>query len=159
MDSSNFFPACGRLSAQLISTLIQRFEQSQIGKLYVGLVVETNTKSRLELENAGKSDLYNSLKKQKMLHLKFYVFCSLLLCNHRGRGPNGVAVLQTIGNTGGCSDDWGNILKVSKDAIDQELESAIIDQELERALEYKFQRKIPLKPLKTVYKYWEDGFW
>ena len=94
-----------------------------------------------------------------MLHLKFYVFCSLLLCNHRGRGPNGEAVLQTIGNTGGCSDAWGNILKVSKHAIDQELESAIIDQELERALEYKFQRKIPLKPLKTVYKYWEDGFW
>ena len=93
-----------------------------------------------------------------MFHLKFYVFCSLLLCNHRGRGPNGLAVLQTIGNTGGCSDDWGNLLKVSKHAIDQEVESAI-DQELERALEYKFQRKIPLKPLKTVYKYWEDGFW
>lgn len=85
--------------------------------------------------------------------------CLGITMPYRGRGPNGEAVLQTIGNTGGCSDDWGNILKVSKHAIDQELESAIIDQELERALEYKFQRKIPLKPLKTVYKYWEDGFW
>ena len=61
-----------------------------------------------------------------------------------------MAVLQTIGNSAGCSDDWGNILNVSTKAV---------DQELERALEYKFQRKIPLKPLKTVYKYWEDGFW
>ncbi|XP_015755689.1 PREDICTED: uncharacterized protein LOC107335208 isoform X5 [Acropora digitifera] len=76
--------------------------------------------------------------------------CLGITMPYRGRGPNGVAVLQTIGNSAGCSDDWGNILKVSKDAV---------DQELERALEYKFQRKIPLKPLKTVYKYWKDGFW
>ena len=61
-----------------------------------------------------------------------------------------MAVLKTIGNSGGCSDDWGNILKVSKDTI---------DEELERALEYKFQGKIPMKPLNTVYKYREDGFW
>ena len=61
-----------------------------------------------------------------------------------------MAVLQTIGNSAGCSDDWGKVLKVSKHAV---------DQELERALEYKFQRKIPLTPLNTVYKYWEDGFW
>ena len=65
-----------------------------------------------------------------------------------------MAVLQTIGNSGGCSDDWGNILKVSKHASRH-----AIDRELERALEYKFQRKIPLKPLNTVYKYWEDGYW
>ena len=107
-------------------------------------------KSKLELENAWKSALYSSLRKQKILHLKVYVFCCLLFCNHRGRGPNGVAVLQTIGNSAGCSDEWGNILKVSKHAV---------DQELERALKYKFQRKSPLTPLNTVYKYWEDGFW
>ena len=61
-----------------------------------------------------------------------------------------MAVLQTIGNSAGCSDDWGKVLKVSKPAV---------DEELKRALEYKFQRKIPLTPLNTVYKYWEDGFW
>ena len=61
-----------------------------------------------------------------------------------------MAVLQTIGNSGGCSDDWGNIFKISKE---------VIDEELERALECKFRRKIPTKPLNTTYKYWEDGFW
>ncbi|KAK2555026.1 Tryptophan 2-monooxygenase [Acropora cervicornis] len=76
--------------------------------------------------------------------------CLGITMPYRGRGPNGVAVLQTIGNSAGCSDEWGNILKVSKHAV---------DQELERALKYKFQRKIPLTPLNTVYKYWEDGFW
>ena len=93
-----------------------------------------------------------------MLRLNFYVFCSLLLCNHRGRGPGGVAVLQTIGNSGGCSDDWGNFLNVSK-ILKVSNSKHAVDQELERALEYKFQRKIPVKPLNTVYKYWEDGYW
>ena len=45
---------------------------------------------------------------------------------------------------------WGNILKISKDAV---------DREMKRALEYKFQRNIPEEPLDTVYKYWEEGFW
>ncbi|XP_029184825.2 uncharacterized protein LOC114952918 [Acropora millepora] len=76
--------------------------------------------------------------------------CLGITMPYRGRGPNGVAVLQTIGNSAGCSDDWGKVLKVSKHAV---------DEELKRALEYKFQRKIPLTPLNTVYKYWEDGFW
>ena len=58
-------------------------------------------------------------------------------------------MLHTIANNGGCSDKWGNILKVGKDAV---------DREMKRALEYKFQRLIP-EPLDTVYKYWEEGFW
>lgn len=62
---------------------------------------------------------------------------------------NETAVLHTIANNGGCSDKWGNILKVGKDAV---------DREMKRALEYKFQRLIP-EPLDTVYKYWKEGFW
>ncbi|XP_044166868.1 uncharacterized protein LOC114947034 isoform X3 [Acropora millepora] len=62
---------------------------------------------------------------------------------------NGKGVLQTIANTGSCSDEWGYKLKLSKD---------IVDREVKRALEYKFQRKIP-NALSTVYKYWESGFW
>ena len=62
---------------------------------------------------------------------------------------NGNGVLQTIANTGSCSDEWGSKLKTSKD---------FIDREMKRALVYKFQRKIP-DALSTVYKYWENGFW
>ena len=58
-------------------------------------------------------------------------------------------MLHTIANNGGCSDNWGNIFKVSKDAV---------DKEIKRALEYKFQREIP-EPMDTAYKYWEEGFW
>jgi len=69
--------------------------------------------------------------------------------NHRSSIPGGAAVLHTIANNGGCSDKWGNILKVSK---------AAVDREMKRALEYKFQRNIA-EPLATVYKYWDEGFW
>ena len=62
---------------------------------------------------------------------------------------NGIGVLQTIGNTGYCSDEWGSKLKISKD---------VVDREMKRALEYKFQRNIS-DALSTVYKYWENGFW
>ena len=70
--------------------------------------------------------------------------------NSRRTGPNGRAVLHTIANNGGCSDKWGSLLKISKDAV---------DKEMKRALEYKFQRTIPEEPLDTVYKHWEEGFW
>ncbi|XP_068733500.1 uncharacterized protein [Montipora capricornis] len=76
--------------------------------------------------------------------------CLGITMPYRGPGPNGVAVLQTIANKGGCSDYWGNMLKKSKDNV---------DKEIKRALEYKFQRKITVEPLNTTYKYWEDGFW
>ena len=59
-------------------------------------------------------------------------------------------MLHTVANNGECSDMWGNILKISKDAV---------DREMKRALEYKFQRTIPVEPLDTVYKYWEEGYW
>ena len=80
----------------------------------------------------------------------FFVCLFLLLLFYRNTGPNGTAVLHTVANSGGCSDMWGNILKVSKDAV---------DREMKRALEYKFQRTIPVEPLDTVYKYWEEGYW
>ena len=67
---------------------------------------------------------------------------------HR-KSNNGTGVLQTIANTGSCSDEWGSKLKISKD---------VIDREMKRALEYKFQIDIP-DALSTVYKYWENGFW
>ena len=74
----------------------------------------------------------------------------MLLLFYRDIGPNGTTVLHTVANNGGCSDMWGNILKVSKEAV---------DREMKRALEYKFQRTIPVEPLATVYKYWEEGYW
>ena len=49
--------------------------------------------------------------------------------NSRRTGPNGRAVLHTIANNRGCSDKWGSLLKISKDAV---------DKEMKRALEYKF---------------------
>ena len=70
--------------------------------------------------------------------------------HYSGTGPGGTAVLHTVANNGECGDMWGNILKVSKDAV---------DREIKRALEYKFQRTISVEPLDTVYKYWEEGFW
>ncbi|XP_068726043.1 uncharacterized protein [Montipora capricornis] len=76
--------------------------------------------------------------------------CLGITMPYRGPGPNGVAVLQTVANKGGCSDYWGNMLKKSKDNV---------DKEIKRALEYKFQRNITVEPLNTTYKYWEDGFW
>ena len=81
------------------------------------------------------------------LHPLVLIFFSYIC---RSTGPGGTAVLHTIANNGGCSDTWGNILKVSKD---------VVDKEMKRALEYKFQRNITEDPLATVYKYWEDGFW
>lgn len=60
-------------------------------------------------------------------------------------------VLQTIANKGSCSDEWGSKLKIS-------VNNSVIDREIKRALEYKFQRTIP-EALGTVYKYWENGFW
>ncbi|XP_068677090.1 uncharacterized protein [Montipora foliosa] len=76
--------------------------------------------------------------------------CLGITMPYRGPGPNGVAVLQTVANKGGCSDYWGNMLKTSKHNV---------DKEIKRALEYKFQRNITVEPLNTTYKYWKDGFW
>ncbi|XP_068677087.1 uncharacterized protein [Montipora foliosa] len=90
----------------------------------------------------------NSLKPLEMF--VSHSNCSGITMPYRGPGPNGVAVLQTVANKGGCSDYWGNMLKKSKDNV---------DKEIKRALEYKFQRNIPVEPLNTTYKYWEDGFW
>ncbi|KAK2564359.1 hypothetical protein P5673_011784 [Acropora cervicornis] len=64
---------------------------------------------------------------------------------------NSKGVLQTIANKGSCSDEWGSKLKIS-------VNNDVIDREMKRALEYKFQRRIP-EALSTVYKYWENGFW
>ena len=67
-----------------------------------------------------------------------------------GVAPNGKAVLHTIANSGGCSDKWGEILKLSAKEV---------DEELKRALKYKFQREDVPDPLETKYKYWDEGFW
>ncbi|PFX27799.1 Achacin [Stylophora pistillata] len=68
---------------------------------------------------------------------------------HGGRGRNGEAVLHVAYKDGVCGEKWGEILKLPKD---------VMDQEIHRALEYKFNRKIP-KPLSTVYQYWNEGAW
>ena len=51
---------------------------------------------------------------------------------------------------GECGEKWGSILtSVSK---------SLVDQEVHRAIEYKFNMTVP-KPLETVYKYWNEGAW
>jgi len=72
-------------------------------------------------------------------------FCLLV----RGSGPNGEAVLHTMYTDGACSRRWGDILSISKSAV---------DRELKRALEYKFGGPVP-DPLDTVYHYWDEGAW
>ena len=67
----------------------------------------------------------------------------------RGNGPNGEAVLHTMYTDGACSRRWGDILSISKSAV---------DRELKRALEYKFGGPVP-DPLDTVYQYWNEGAW
>ncbi|KAL9951543.1 hypothetical protein ACROYT_G044219 [Oculina patagonica] len=68
---------------------------------------------------------------------------------HGGRGPNGEGVLHTMYMDGACSRRWGDILRISKSAV---------DRELKRALEYKFGGPVP-DPLDTVYQYWDEGAW
>ena len=75
----------------------------------------------------------------------------MIFFSHFHRISKGKGVLQTIANKGYCSDEWGSKLKIS-------VNNDVIDREMKRALEYKFQRKIP-DALSTVYKYWENGFW
>ena len=66
-----------------------------------------------------------------------------------GSGRNGEAVLHVAYTDGVCGEKLGEILKLPKD---------VMDREIHRALEYKFNRKIP-KPLSTVYQYWNEGAW
>ena len=66
-----------------------------------------------------------------------------------GRGRNGEAVLHVSYTDGVCGEKWGEILKLPKQ---------VMDKEIHRALEYKFNRKIP-QPLSTVYQYWNEGAW
>ncbi|CAH3038248.1 unnamed protein product, partial [Porites lobata] len=69
---------------------------------------------------------------------------------HSGRGKNGEAVLHLAYKDGECGEKWGSILNsVSK---------SLVDQEVHRAIEYKFNMTVP-KPLETVYKYWNEGAW
>ncbi|XP_078374120.1 achacin-like isoform X3 [Oculina patagonica] len=68
---------------------------------------------------------------------------------HGGRGINGEAVLHVSYKDGLCGEKWGEILKLPK---------SVMDQEIHRALEYKFNRNIP-QPLSTVYQYWNEGAW
>ena len=51
-------------------------------------------------------------------------------------------MLHTIANNGGCSDKWGELLKISAKEV---------DKELKRALKYKFQREDVPDPLETKY--------
>ena len=69
---------------------------------------------------------------------------------HRTSIVSGKSVLQTIANTGSCSDAWGSKLV--------NLPKEDFERQMKRALEYKFQRNIS-DAVSTVYKYWENGFW
>ena len=65
------------------------------------------------------------------------------------RGRNGEAVLHVAYKDGSCGEKWGDVLKLPK---------AMVDDEIHRALEYKFKRTIP-GPISTVYQYWDEGAW
>ncbi|KAJ7383868.1 hypothetical protein OS493_025744 [Desmophyllum pertusum] len=75
--------------------------------------------------------------------------CLGITTPYGGRGPNGEAVLHTMYMDGACSRRWGDILRISKSAV---------DRELKRGLEYKFGGPVP-DPLDTVYQYWDEGAW
>ena len=81
----------------------------------------------------------------------FFTLISHIILVRSGRGSRGEAVLHISYNDGACGEKWGEILKLPK---------AIVDQEIHRALEYKFQSFKPIpKPLSTIYQYWSEGAW
>lgn len=103
----------------------------------------------LEAFNTVTESKRKSHEKHSRYHLLLITTdCFCYYC--RGVGPNGSAVLHTIANNGGCSDKWGELLKISAKEV---------DKELKRALKYKFQREDVPDPLETKYKYWDEGFW
>ena len=67
-----------------------------------------------------------------------------------GLGKNGEAVLHLSYKDGECARKWGVILN----SVPKEM----VDQEIHRALEYKFNMTVP-KPLDTIYQYWNEGGW
>ena len=80
------------------------------------------------------------------LKLRWY---QMNLSDFSERGPNGEAVLHVAYKDGSCGEKWGDVLKLPK---------AMVDDEIHRALEYKFKRTIP-RPISTVYQYWNEGAW
>ena len=69
---------------------------------------------------------------------------------YSGRGPSGEAVLHLAYKDGECGEKWGQILN--------SVPKSMIDLEIHRALEYKFNMMIP-EPLDTIYQYWDEGAW
>lgn len=51
---------------------------------------------------------------------------------------------------GECGEKWGEILRTST--------KEMVDKEMHRAIEYKFNMKVP-EPLATIYQFWDDGAW
>lgn len=66
----------------------------------------------------------------------------------RGYGSNGGGVMHTMYNDGACAERWKDISLLKNDYI---------DEEVHRALEAKFETKIP-KPIKTEYQYWDSAW-
>jgi len=67
-----------------------------------------------------------------------------------GRGKNGEAVLHLAYKDGECGAKWGQILN--------SVPKHMVDREVHRAVEYKFNMTVP-EPLDTVYQYWDEGAW
>ena len=92
--------------------------------------------------DSNLTTIYHSLSYPRKWPFSFVFFS--------GRGKNGEAVLHLAYKDGECGEKWGSILNsVSK---------SLVDQEVHRAIEYKFNMTVP-KPLETVYKYWNEGAW
>lgn len=104
-------------------------------------------------DRAWWNDTTAAQKKNVLQPLNMFISssdCLGITMPYKGVGPNGKVVLHTTANNGGCSDKWGKILQISEDKL---------NIELTRALKYKFQRDNIPQPLKTKYKYWQEGFW
>ena len=66
----------------------------------------------------------------------------------RPRGLKGEAMLQMSYTNWGCAVKWGEMLKNSKESV---------DQEMNRALQRLFPGVEIPKPLDSVYIYWDEG--
>ena len=66
----------------------------------------------------------------------------------RGKGTKNEGVMHTMYNDGECARRWRDIAKLRKH---------FLDTEVHRAMEKKFESKIP-KPLHTAYQFWASAW-
>jgi len=75
---------------------------------------------------------------------------TIVLCMFysRGYGLNGTAVMHTVYVDGACAETWRDVAQLKTDYI---------DFEIHKALEAKYEVKVP-EPIDTEYQYWESAW-